>query len=94
MENEQNSLMRQQTHIQRANGSMLTCDPQPGREEHPSGYTCWGPETGSCRTLHITRVNALKCIEKTQRVTDTRRSSRDFQDRRPVALYCQPRGEG
>ena len=87
---ERKALMRRQTRIQRENGATLTCDPGPGQDaERPSSYTCWGPETGCCRTVHITRVNALKCIRKAQETADTRRSSHDFSDREPVALYHQ-----
>ena len=85
----QHSLMREQTKIQRGNGALLTCDPTAGQEEHPSGYTCWGPETGTCRTLHITQVNALKCIENLRKMSDSRKMSHDFQDRMLVPLYYQ-----
>ena len=92
---EQQARRLMETRIVRSNHLEFTCRPEPG-QNRPSGFTCWGPESGSCRTMHISRESAERCTDTAARAGARRDIPRDFGDREPVALYRKkhPRGPG
>ena len=90
MVNTENSArMYLETRIVRSNETVFHARPPEDGDGRPSGYTCWGPESGSCRTMHISPQNAERCTDSVRRKGERERRERDFSDRRPVALYLE-----
>ena len=85
----ENARMFLETRIIRSNEAVFSCRLPENGSGRPSGYTCWGPGSGSCRTMHISPENAERCTDSVRRSGEREGRDRDFSDRRPVPLYRQ-----